>query len=254
MMKEKIVICMPVKNAEDTLHRAITSVLNQENTRRDVILLIGNDNSNDDSLNIVNEFLPNTKIELLNINFGKVYRVRNYLNEYARQVISGCVLLGRLDADDVLIDNNVISKVESLFDEHDFDVLICGNQQSRNFNILEWRNQPSIQLLDNAFLLSKLKKMANGEQESELPSCNTFIKPTVKVDYPEKASAEDHWLTVLLLLQKDRLNIHISEELLYCVYSLDGFQTSSNQKIDVYMKSRVELYHFFQNRMEQCYE
>ena len=248
-MREKIVICMPVKNAENTLHKAISSVINQKDTNREVMLLIGNDNSNDNSLNIINEFLPNIKIKILNLNFGKVYSVRNFLNQYARENISNCVLIGRLDADDVLIDEYVISKIEHIFEKYNFDVLMCGNMQSKNNEVLEWENKPSQKLLDNDFLLHQLKEMSEGNPKAELPSCNTFIKPNIKIDYPNKTSAEDHWFSIFLLLQKDKFNIYIDEEFLYCIYSLDGFQTSDNQKVDVYIQSRVELYHYFQNEL-----
>jgi len=128
-------------------------------------------------------------------------------------------------------------------------VLICGNHQSKEGKILEWKNQPSKMLLDDSFLLNQLQEMANGNPKAELPSCNTFIKPTVKIDYPNQISAEDHWFTVSLLLQKNKLNIHIENDLLYCIYSLDGFQTSNNQKNEVYTQSRIELYRFAKNEL-----
>jgi len=240
---------MPIKNAEKTLHKAISSVLNQKNIKREIILLIGNDNSNDNSLQIINDFLSNTNIQLLNLNFGKVYLVRNFLNQYARENIKNCILIGRLDADDIITNDYVVSEIESLFEQQNFDVLICGNHQSKDGKILEWKNQPSKMLLDDNFLLNQLEELANGNPKAELPSCNTFIKPTIKIDYPDQVSAEDHWFTVSLLLQKNKLNIHIDENLLYCIYSLDGFQTSNNQKNASYKQSRIELYHFAKNKL-----
>jgi glycosyltransferase involved in cell wall biosynthesis len=46
---EQIIICMPLKNAEKTLKNAVFSVLQQKNTKREIVLLIGNDNSTDNS-------------------------------------------------------------------------------------------------------------------------------------------------------------------------------------------------------------
>ena len=40
---------MPLKNAENTLKKAISSVLQQKNTKREIVLLIGNDDSTDSS-------------------------------------------------------------------------------------------------------------------------------------------------------------------------------------------------------------
>lgn len=88
--------------------------------------------------------------------------------------------------------------------------------------------------------------MTQGNPKAELPSCNSFIKPTIKTEYPDKASAEDHWFTVLLLLQKEKLNILIDENLLYCFYSLDGFVTQGNKKSKHYTNSRNDLYQFYQ--------
>lgn len=250
---EQIVICMPLKNAEKTLKNAIFSVLQQKNTKRKIVLLIGNDNSTDNSEKIVKEiYSQNSNVVLLNVNFGNVSLNRNYLNEYARTNYPNCVLIGRLDADDVIYNENTISEIEKLFDKNNFDVLICGNKQVKNGIVLEWENKPSKKLLQDDFLLNQLFEMTQGNPKAELPSCNTFIKPTVKTKYPEKASAEDHWFTVLLLLQKVRLNILIDENLLYCFYSLDGFVTHSNKKTNnIYIKSRKELYQFYQMYMNR---
>lgn len=244
---EQIVICMPLKNAEKTLEKSVYSVLNQKNTKREIILIIGNDNSTDNSETILNEIASqNPNVVLLNVNFGNAYLNRNYLNEYARINYPNCVLIGRLDADDVIYNENAISKIEKLFDENNFDVLICGNKQVKNGIVLDWENKPSKKLLQDDFLLNQLFEMTQGNPKAELPSCNTFIKPTIKTEYPDKASAEDHWFTVLLLLQKEKLNILIDENLLYCLYSLDGFVTQGNKKSKHYTDNRNDLYQFYQ--------
>jgi GT2 family glycosyltransferase len=244
---EQIVICMPLKNAEKTVKNAVFSVLQQINTKREIVLLIGNDSSTDNSETILKEIASQSpNVVVLNVNFGNAYLNRNYLNEYARTNYPNCVLIGRLDADDLIYNEITISEVEKLFDENNFDVLMCGNKQVKNGVVLEWENKPSKKLLQDDFLLNQLYEMTKGNPKAELPSCNTFIKPTIKTEYPDKASAEDHWFTVLLLLQKQKLNILIEENLLYCFYSLDGFATNSNKKTNNYVKSRHELYKFYQ--------
>ncbi len=243
---EQIVICMPLRNAERTIEKSLYSVLNQKNTKREIVLLIGNDNSTDFSETILKEIASqNPNVVLLNVNFGKAYLYRNYLNEYARANYPNCILIGRLDADDVIYTENTISEIEKLFDENNFDVLMCANKQVKNGVVLEWENKPSKKLLKDDFLLNQLLEMKQGNPKAELPSCNTFTKPTIKIEYPDKASSEDHWFTVLLLLQKNTLNIFIDENLLYCFYSLDGLATHSNKKTSNYAKSRNELYQYF---------
>lgn len=246
---EQIVICMPLKNAEKTIKKAILSVLQQVNTKREIVLLIGNDNSTDNSEAILKEITSqNSNVVLLNVDFGKAYLNRNYLNEYARSNYPNCILIGRLDADDVIYNKNTISQIEKLFDETNFDVLLCGNKQVRNKDILEWENKPSKKLLQQEFLLRQLFEMTQNNPKAELPSCNTFIQPSVKTEYPKKISAEDHWFTVFLLLQKDQLNILINEDLIYCLYSLEGEATSKNIKDDIFSKSRLELYSFYKKK------
>lgn len=243
---EQIVICMPLKNAEKSVKNAIYSILQQKKTKREIIILIGNDNSTDNSETILKKIaMQNQNVVLLNVNFGKAYLNRNYLNEYARNNYPNCVLIGRLDADDVIYSDNTICEIERLYDNQNFDVLICGNKQVKNGDVLEWENKPSIKLLQEDFLLNQLYEMVQGNSKAELPSCNTFIKPSIKLEYPDKASAEDHWFTVLLLMQKEKLKILIDENLLYCFYSLDGFATHNNMKTNNYKISRNELYQFY---------
>lgn len=245
-MKEQIVICMPSKNTEKTIKKSIFSVLHQTGIKRETILLIGNDNSTDDSEIIIKEISSqNANVILLNVNFGNVSLNRNFLNDYARKNYPNCVLIGRLDADDVIYNEHTISQIEALYDKHNFDVLICGNKQILKGNILDWENKANIKLLNDNFVLENLYNMTQGDAKAELPSCNTFIKPTVKTQYPNKVSAEDHWFTTLLLLQKEKLNILIDEKLLYCIYSLDGFVTNSNKKSNNYIQSRNELYSYY---------
>jgi len=244
--KEQIVICMPLKNAEKTLNKAIFSVLQQKNTKRELVLLIGNDNSSDTSEIMLKEITSqNQNVVVLNVNFGNASLNRNYLNDYARKHFPNCVLIGRLDADDEIYTENTICQIEKVFDETHFDVFMCGNKQVKNGEILEWENKPSKKLLQDDFLLNQLFEMTQGNPKAELPSCNTFIKPTVKKEYPNKVSAEDHWFSVLLLLQKEKLKIMIDENLLYCLYSLDGFATDCNMNNNSYLKSREELYQFY---------
>lgn len=249
-MNEQIIICMPLKNGEKTVQKSIISVVEQTHTKREIILLVGNDNSTDNSETIVKALaIQYPNIVLLNVDFGKVYLNRNFLNDYARQNFPNCVLIGRLDADDVIVSKTTISEIETLYEQYNFDVLMCGNKQIKNGIILGWENKPSKNLLKKDFLTNQLFEMTKGNPKAELPSCNIFIKPNIIADYPNQISAEDHFFTVSLLLQKENLNIHIDENLLYCIYSLDGFVTHSNRKNNNYTISRKNLYQFYLNQL-----
>ncbi|MEO2068872.1 MAG: hypothetical protein ABGX27_05100 [Desulfurobacteriaceae bacterium] len=93
--------------------------------------------------------------------------------------------------------------------------------------------------------------MSLGLPEGELPSCNTFIKPSVDIRYQDMESAEDHWFTVDLLLNQDKYEIYIAENILYAVYSLDGYLTSINKKKNLYLKFRKRLYKYFLNKVRK---
>ncbi|WP_452603220.1 glycosyltransferase family 2 protein [Pontimicrobium sp. MEBiC06410] len=250
-MKEQIVINMPLKNGAFTLVRAINSILNQKNVKREIIILIGNDNSTDTSLHILKSFTANKNIKVHHLNFNTSYKTRNYLLNYTRLHFPNCVLIGRLDCDDYLYNNTVLSAVEKIFEATNCDVLIAGNKQGKNNVILKGANKADKRLLNNTYLKSRLYNMSIGKAEAELPSCNTFIKPSVTVNYPEIESAEDHWFTIELLLNKERLNINIAEHLIYCVYSLDGNLTENNLVNNYYYKSRKALYQYFINQLEK---
>lgn len=249
-MREKIVITMPLKNAGTTVEKSIRSFQGQRHTKRERVLLIGNDQSTDDSASILDSFIPDPSITVLEVNLGKTWLNRNYLKDYARKHIPGCVLIGRLDADDVLMEEDTLAKVEAVYEETRFDVLLGGNKQQQNGKILEWENRVDIRLMDDRYLLQRLYEMSIGNPKAELPSCNTFVRPSVEIAYPPKESAEDHWFTVMLLLAKKKLKIHIEEDLLYCIYSLDGKATASNMKKKLHLESRTALLEFFKRSIE----
>jgi glycosyltransferase involved in cell wall biosynthesis len=239
---------MPLKNAASTLQKAIDSVLSQQNVQRPIVLLVGNDASKDDSLKLLNQYLPNPQLHILNVNFGKAYLNRNFLNQYARAMFPNAAFIGRLDADDFIASNQTIAKIETIFDATGFDVFFCGNYQSCSGQILPQPNKADKRFLQKEYLIQRLWAMAQGDSTAELASCNVFIRPTVTIEYPSVTSAEDHWFSVLLLLEQHRLKIQIDENLLYCVYSLSGELTHQNLKKEIYLKSRLDLYHFFKNK------
>ena len=250
-MKEQIVINMPLKNGEKTLIKAIESVLKQTNVKREVILLIANDNSTDNSSKILSDFSNHKSIKVLNVDLSLSYLTRNYLLKYTREHYPNCVLIGRLDCDDYLHNNLVLSTIEKKFNETNFDVLIAGNKQIKNNIVFEEANIADNKLLDNEYLKLRLYNMSIGDSKAELPSCNTFVKPTVALNYPSIKSAEDHWYTTKLLLKKNELNIKIDEDFIYCVYSLDGNVTADNLNNNSYYESRKKLYNYFIKQIEE---
>ncbi len=241
----KIVIGMPLKNGAKTIKRAVASILNQKNLRRELLLIIANDNSTDNWNDELKEFENDNRIIIINVNFGKSYKVRNYINSFIREHIPDVEYIGRLDSDDYIIDDQTVSKIEFIMDSHNSDIIFLGNKLSINNQIIDRINIADKRLLLDDFLFIKLKQMSEGVSIGELPSCNTFIKPSVLIDYKDIDSAEDHWFSVFLLLNKYKYSIFIADNLLYSVYSLNGQLSNENKHSDKYLQSRKLLLKYF---------
>ena len=125
MQKDKtIVIGMPLKNGAKTIKRAVSSILNQNGLKRNLILVIANDNSTDNWKNELTEFIKDDRLFIKDVNFGKSYKVRNYINSYIRENIPDVDYIGRLDADDYISDDKTLSEIERIMDLHNPDIII----------------------------------------------------------------------------------------------------------------------------------
>lgn len=238
--RRKIVLAMPLHNGANTIRRAVLSVKKQINIHHHLILVIGNDHSTDNWQQQIVDLMTENIITIDIKNGGKPYKVRNEINNYILQNIENVDYIGRLDADDELVDEYVMSKLETIIADNNPDVILAGNYQ-RKKEVIIGDNIPSENLFDDVCLLNSLKKMSLGISDAELPSCNIFVKPEHLIDYPSKESAEDHWFMVDYIKLKNKLNIFISD-LLYCIYSLDGLSTKNNKNDNCYLQSRIELY------------
>jgi hypothetical protein len=249
-MNEVIAIGMTAHNNECSLKRAIDSFLYQKRYIRTMHLIISLDASDDGSEKIIRGYLHNRCITLLKVNYNSAVENRNHINNYVRSELKNCILIGRLDADDELNGSTILAQVEQIYENHLPDAIIMSNYQRKNGEISPWINRPDVSLLQKNNLLERLRRMSEGELKSELPSCNTFFRPTLPIDYKLVESAEDHWLLTDILLQSDRIKIHIAEELIYCIYSLDGMLTKNNNSTGKYLKSRIDLYNYAKGKIE----
>lgn len=247
---EKIVLAMPLHNGAATIRRAVLSIINQKNVRRKLMLVIGNDNSTDGWQQAIEDLITDNIIIINIVNGEKSYKVRNAINNYILNNLENVAYIGRLDADDELADESVISKLEQIINSQCPDVIVAGNYQ-RNRTEITGTNIPDKNLLIDNYLIERLHKMSLDVFEAELPSCNTFVKPESIIKYPPKESAEDHWFLVELLLKKDRLKIHIAEDIIYSIYSVAGNLTKKNKANEEYIRSRKELYEYLKNKINE---
>lgn len=114
---EKISIIIPVYNVEDFVKRCIESILNQTYQNFELILI--NDGSTDNSLNIINEYKNNKKV--------KIYTQKNHGAAYTRNFglkKSTGRYVTFIDSDDY-VENDYLYKYVSAF-QKDTDIVLGG--------------------------------------------------------------------------------------------------------------------------------
>ena len=237
---KKIVIGVAVHNSKNTLRRCLESILAQKDVKRDVWILIADDDSNDDWKKSLGDILKNEKIVIIDVKNHHTAKTRNDINHYIKMLFENVSFIGRLDADDEYASEDVLSKIESKFDDIKPDVLVAGNYLRLDGKIIDRVNIATSNLTNKAYLLNRLKKMSKGIAEAELPSCNVFMTPNSLQDYPEISSAEDHFLLVRLLLSDKK--IEFAKDILLTIYNLSGNKTADNKQTEKYLNARKQLY------------
>ena len=118
-MKPKISVIMPVYNASRYLHEAIQSILNQ--TFSDFELIILNDNSTDNSLKIIQDFIKNdNRIILIN----KAQNIGPALLRNEGFEISKGEFIALMDADDIAHPKRFEKQIEVF--NNDIELGVCG--------------------------------------------------------------------------------------------------------------------------------
>ncbi|MBU3676672.1 MAG: glycosyltransferase family 2 protein, partial [Chitinophagaceae bacterium] len=247
--QECIIILMALHNNETTVCNALSSILNQQATNRLLYIFVSDDNSTDESVKKV-QLLSNQfqNIILFKNNFNSASKNRQWLQSKVINEYPECVFIGRLDADDTLNEIDVLQRIETLWDDTNFDVLIMANNQYLNEEFTGFINKPGDDLLNTDKLLVRLNKMAQGAWDAELPSCNVFVRPTIAIPYEELNSAEDHRNLVDYLLKGNELNIQIRSNWIYCNYRIDKHVNAKPEVIKIKAKVRNDLYIYALNQ------
>ncbi|MBQ0089322.1 MAG: glycosyltransferase [Prevotellaceae bacterium] len=240
MNRNIIAISVAMHNNAMTISRCLTSIACQEDVRSHVKVIVGNDASNDSSRAIAETFKPRMDIEILDFNYRNVAKTRNAINDYISR-IHGVSFIGRLDADDEYASKQVLSKIESIFDKTNADVVIGGNGYIIDGKVADFGNWQNEKLTDVEYLRSRVKGMSEGKPEAELPSCNVFVKPSAIIEYPDKRSAEDHYLTIKYLAYKSLYKTIVTDEVIVTNYTLGGIVTRSNKENGDYIKTRRKM-------------
>lgn len=247
-MNEPLVIGIALRNGAATIGRALSSIFAQEPVPRPVEVLIVDDGSTDAWRPAVLPFLHHHELRILSVSCGSAWATRNAMLRDVRARHGKSAFLARLDCDDELAGPGVLQMVDQLLHLHDPDVLFLGNQLRENDLLLDRVNRATAQLIERPYLAQRLAGMADGDPSAELPSCNTIIRAGLPLFYRPVPSAEDHWLTVDLLLRQGNLRRCFDEQLLWATYSLSGNLTATNRKGITYRDSRLALLNEFRQR------
>lgn len=247
-MSETLVIGVAMRNGAASVGHALTSIFGQEPIRRPVEVLLVDDGSTDAWRPAVRPFRERPELRIISTAQGAAWATRNAMIRDVRRRHDGGAYLARLDCDDELAGPDVLSDVDELLRRHAPDVLFLGNRLRENGQLLSRVNRAAPELAEFRHLDERLAGMAEGDPSSELPSCNTIIRTSVPFEYPSAASAEDHWLTVDLLLRRAELRLHFDERQLWATYSLSGAVTARNRKGTTYRDSRLALLGEFRRR------
>ncbi|MCA8947485.1 MAG: glycosyltransferase, partial [Planctomycetes bacterium] len=119
--------------------------------------------------------------------------------------------------------------------------VLGGNRLIADGQLLERVNVATPQLLNSKVVLNRLKEMAEGTADNELPSCNLLLRRGLGHRYPDVRSAEDHWLVARLLLQHSSAGA-ILQDVLYSDYTLTGKVTSDCLSKQLHSAARRSLF------------
>ena len=244
-----IAIGIAIHNNGSTIRRCLESALGQINCKCKLLFILADDNSSDNWHEEVADLIDNERIVLLNFNNNNVVKTRNMINDYIKTEIDNVLLVGRLDADDEYASETVLSEIENVYYTYDSDLILAGNYLRHNGIIIMRKNLAVKDLANVDYLLERLKKMSQNELESELPSCNLFVRPGCLLPYPDVASGEDHAFLVQYLVNQDKYKVFFAEDILLTIYNLCGDTTSNNLKTTKHQICRIQLY---QNTLELC--
>ena len=174
----EIVVCMLIHNNGSEVSEAISSVRQQKTNRKIAILIIDGGKNNEWYSHI--ESFEN--IALVGVSNYTVAQARNLSHQVSNNIFSSAKWLCRLDADDVLDSQFSIEDIATKLEDESREIkwAIAGNSLSESGSRIDRINRPEKKLFQTKIILSRLQKMARGEVDAELPSCNLWIKPNFR--------------------------------------------------------------------------
>ena len=235
----EIVVCMLVHNGGSEVSEAINSIRGQETTRSIGILIIDGGACKVWKTH-VNSF---KEIAIVNVQDFTVSQSRNIAHQICNMAFLSAKWICRLDSDDTLHSQ---SSIEDIANRLDFEGsgknwAIAGNSLSKNGAMINRKNMPEEDICSPEVILPRLRRMAEGDADAELPSCNLWIRAGFRAIYPDIESAEDHWLVCHLMINQPDEGLILHEDL-FATYSLTGNNTKKNRSNGSFTISRKRLF------------
>jgi glycosyltransferase involved in cell wall biosynthesis len=244
-----ILVGVVFRDAMATLGAALDSLLQQRCGAFRASVLLVDDASRDGWRDALGARLRHPTLHIRHVTLRSAAAARNFVLDEVDRSFGDVDYVARLDADDTLHGPEVLRELAERLREGRPDVLVAGNVQRRGGVVLAAPNRATSELLDPARLLGRLERMAAGDASAELPSCNAVVRRGLPHRYPMVHSAEDHWYLTALLLDQQRLRVHVAPDLLYAVYGLRGGLTLQNEASDRYRESRRALLAYARERL-----
>lgn len=238
-----LLVAIAHRNQPKFLKRALASVYAQSLFQDQLIqILVLDDQSDRQFEEEIKSTCNHTSVTLIHAECGTPARSRNMLLDHADQN-PAVQWVARLDADDELATPTSLEALWLKAQSFNGNVVLGSNYLRSGEFLLNQTNHPDpLWLKDGANLVDFVEAFCTGAIDQELPSCNLLLKNNAGHRYPRVTSAEDHWLVAtMLLLQPDQITL--VTESIYCIYTLNGQSTQTNQVSAKWYHSRTKLQH-----------
>lgn len=255
-LESAVVIVMLVHDNGPEISHAVDSVLSQTGAV-DYALLMVSSQSPAQALKHIGSHRYSPNLILAHTPITSVAQGRNLSRHIVKECMSSAEWICRLDADDELAHNRVLSDIHGTLSQAPQSIrwALAGNTLTQDGEVLERVNHADDSLLGRE-LIKRLERMANADSTAELPSCNLWLRPGFKAVYPDIGSGEDHWLVTHLLVNHSEEGILLKDSV-HANYNLSGGTTEYNKDSGIHQRSRQLLFdsvRFWNDQMEPVSE
>lgn len=225
-MDNLISIIIPVYNAEKYLKKCIDSILDQTYSNLEIIIV--NDGSKDNSLDIINEYATkDSRIKVCNKENGGVSSARN---EGINKANGTYVMF--IDADDY-IEKDMLKKMYDCIEENNAGICLCGmnvvsteGEIYRTYTYGQDRNK--LEIKDG--LIESKENYISLLEVNWAPFCKLIKKDLIQhIRYDKNvAIAEDLLFNAMLLLENSDFKVAVCSEAMYNYVDVPTSATKSS--------------------------